>query len=185
MLAIGAPTGGGLGGGGEGLDGGVGTLPVVGGSGAAAACDVRCARARGDDPRVLHEREIAGPAVKPTMAPATAPTGPSTTAPDTAPIAASAARSCARASNETSEPAISNATGTIRMANPLTPIHAAQGNKKMRRHKGLLCVLLRQGKGPRPDFGRGPSGIFDAINLKVICPACQFRIVHRTKPWIK
>ena len=118
MLAIGAPTGGGLAGGGDGLDGGVGTLPVVGGSGAAAACDVRWARARDDDPRVLQEREIAGPAVKPTMAPATAPTGPSTTAPDTAPIAASAARSCALASNEASEPATSNATRTIRMASP-------------------------------------------------------------------
>jgi len=96
--------------------GDAGILLVVCTSAASLVCDARWTRARDEDRRIPHECAMEGPAVKPMIAPATAPTGPSTTAPDTAPSAASPARSCALASNETSAPAISAATRTIRMA---------------------------------------------------------------------
>jgi hypothetical protein len=140
LLAIGALTGGGLAGGVDGLGCGVGTLAVAGGSGAAAACEVRWTRARDDDPRVPQERAIEGPAVKPTIAPATAPTGPSTTAPDTAPIAASAARSCALAPNDTSKPAASTATRILRMTSSL-PNNPPKGLRKCGGTK-VFCVFF-------------------------------------------
>ena len=178
LLAIGALTGGGLAGAGliagvDGLGCGLGT-PPVGGSVTALACEVRWALARGDEALELQEREIAGPAVKPTMAPATAPTGPSTTAPDTAPIAASAARSCALASNEMSKPATSSATTAIRMGSSL-PSQPRQGDRENAAAKRCFeCSFALMNRIRR----RGSANfeqLFDTVSLTAICPARRLR----------
>jgi hypothetical protein len=137
--------------------------PAVCGSAAALACEVRCARARGDERCSLHECEIEGPAVKPTIAPATAPTGPSTTAPDTAPIAASAARSCALASKQTSKPAISVASRTIRMEVPTRCRRSRDlGNAAAERSRKFFCALK---KSPRARFRPRALGTLSMMAL--------------------